>query len=309
MLRLETLRQRFSTTIADRDVVIFLSALLHQNSAFILSHPQASLNLFQYARFRWYVSQRKKGYSVAAIIGHKEFFGLDFIVSKHTLIPRPETELLVEETLKIIADPKNSKTLKNNDFLKNTSAAAIVVDVGTGSGCIPIAILKNTTAPIIVWAIDTSSRALQIAQKNTKKHQTPITFLRGNLLTPLPASIFSGNTPLVITANLPYLTHEQFANEPSIQREPYQALVAKKNVLALYEELFEQLQQRNVASPTKIIAPATNVAAPTTVVCEIDHMQPPELIKIIHNYFPNAKTTIKKDLAGRDRLVIAALNS
>jgi release factor glutamine methyltransferase len=212
---------------------------------------------------------------------------LDFYVNKHTLIPRPETELLVEEALQ-----------KINAL---TSPAAqqkiLVVDVGTGSGCIPVAITKKIAPKQLpILAIDTAHAALKIAQKNAGQyHLHNIKFLKGSLIEPLTINQLNNYSTLLITANLPYLTEEQFIDEPSIQKEPYTALVAQENGLQLYRELLEQLS----SLPSSI----------QTVYAffEIDPSQTRSITSLIKKSLPGSTTTFKKDLAGRDRVVSISL--
>lgn len=290
--------QKKCHALASFDLDLLLAAAIKKPKEFLYSHPEYRLSLWERLRLKYFLFLQKNGYSVAAIAKHKEFYGLDFLVNKNVLIPRPETELMVEEAIKEIKDEN------------------ILIDIGTGSGCIPISILKNTKGDIKTFAIDISDRALKVAKKNAKKHGVNIKFLRGNLLEPflslrgtnevsdaaipkqpllnhgiaaLPA--VARNDNVIITANLPYLTEQQFQSEPSIQREPKIALVAEKNGLALYEELFKQI--RLLPTPHSLL-----------LLLEIDPSQTEEISKLIKQHFPNANFEIKNDLAGRDRLVI-----
>lgn len=276
------------------DVTLLIAASIRKDATFIYTHPEYRLSAIEYLRFGWYLRRYHAGYSIAAIIGHKEFFGLDFFVNRHTLIPRPDTELMVAEALTRLT-PDTTLT-----------------DVGTGSGCIPISIAKNFSyrptdqaqqGSFTIYATDISTGALRIARRNAVKHDVAITFFHGNLLTPLKEkikSIITTNTPLLITANLPYLTKEQFAAEPSIQYEPYTALVADHNGIALYEKLLEQLHQ--------ILAAISKDSLPPIILLfEIDPTQTALITKSVHTIFPIARVEIKNDLAGRDRLVIISL--
>ncbi len=268
---------------------------------FLYSHPEYRLSVWQKLRLKYFLSLRKKGYSVAVITKHKEFYGLDFFVNKHVLIPRPDTELMVAEAI---------EEIKKNDKI-------ILVDVGTGSGCIPISILKNIPNQIQTFATDISNAALRVAKKNARIHNVNIKFFHGNLLEPIfknpslclspyrgernellsvvPSPIRGGaKGGVFITANLPYLTKQQFQSEPSIQKEPKIALTAKNNGLALYEELFNQIK---------------NAGLTATILTEIDPSQTDAISQLINQYLPGSKIEIKKDLAGRDRLVKIVMSS
>ncbi len=221
--------------------------------------------------------------------GHKEFCGLDFLVTKDTLIPRPDTELMVETVLEKI------KTLPDN---------VLLIDVGTGTGCIPISIIKalehknlpTNRASIKTIGTDISGPALRVANKNAKNHTAAIDFLQGNLLEPIFSNISTKqyiNETIIITANLPYLTNEQYQQEKSIWREPKGALVAAENGLAFYRALFEQITCRLLPRYKNKLS----------LYCEIDPSQSTAITTLIKKYLPLASTEIRKDLGGHDRLV------
>ena len=290
------------------DFDILLAFSIGKPREFLYSHPEHPVSIIQYLRFRWFIHRYKKGYSVAAITKHKEFYGLDFFVNKHTLIPRPDTELMVAEATGIM-----------NYELRIKDTNITYIDVGTGSGCVPIAILchceeRNDEAipkfggndngiatprksgarnDIHVYASDISRAALRVAKKNAKIHGVKINFFHGNLLQPLihNSKFIIHNSNVIITANLPYLTEQQFQSEPSIQREPKKALVAKNNGLALYEELLQQISKLLIANCSLLIF------------LEIDPSQTEEISKLIKQYLPESTFEIKKDLGGLDRLV------
>ncbi len=241
---------------------------------FLYSHPQYRLSVWEKLKLKYFVFLRQRGYSVATITKHKEFYGLDFFVNKNVLIPRPDTELMASEAIAEI---------------KKSIGEITLIDVGTGSGCIPISILTTLKhAPIKTLATDISCAALRVAKKNARTHNVNIEFFHGNLLEPVEHKIINHKSKIIITANLPYLTEQQFQTEPSIQREPKIALVAKNNGLALYEELLQQIKTFGLNTITFF---------------EIDPSQTEAIAKIIKQYLPNANVDIKKDLGGLDRLV------
>ena len=260
------LLQRASKIIDLQEAELLLSHVLKKPKEYIISHPETNVNFFASLKYKRLVKKRCKGLPIAYLIGHKEFFGLDFLVNKYTLIPRPDTEILIEQI---------------------KSQPTILVDVGTGSGCIPISILKNNQTN--AYATDISKKALKIAKKNAKKHNVNITFLHGNLLEPVFDKIKEKEN-IIITANLPYLTEKQFLSEKSIQHEPKSALVAKENGLALYKELLQQIKNLN--------------SKQIQVFLEIDPSQSNAIIAYIKELFPRAITEIKKDLSNYDRIVI-----
>lgn len=245
----------------------------------LFAHQEKLLNNDEWKTFQEYVERRKGGEPVAYITNHKEFFGLDFYVDRRVLIPRPETEQMVELALKEIG------------------ACDVMVDVGTGSGCILIAVVKNCKQKILdvkFFATDISSDALEVAKLNTRKHgvEHSITFLQGDLLDPLlDAALVIKNSKLLITANLPYVSEAIYERAPSIKREPKQALVAGDGGLALYKELFVQLAELKKQYQCDIV-----------LFCEINPDQDVRIKEMALTVFPGARCIVHADLSGRDRI-------
>jgi release factor glutamine methyltransferase len=261
-----------------RDIEILRSFVLQKTRAHLLAHPEIKMNFLQSIYFAYLRFQRNRGMPLAYLVGHKEFFGLDFIVNKYTLIPRPDTEIMVESVL---------------DTVKKIDGPCTLIDVGTGTGCIPISIAHNTSKITHIYAVDISKKALKVAQQNCKKHRIKIETLSGNLLTPLVHKL-QGH--LIITANLPYLTKQEFVDEPSIHFEPKIALIVDANGLGAYQNLLKQICELNYNDPIDIFL-------------EINPHQKNEISKISKELFPNADSIIKTDLADRDRLVQIRLNT
>ncbi|MBX3438616.1 MAG: peptide chain release factor N(5)-glutamine methyltransferase, partial [Planctomycetaceae bacterium] len=159
-------------------------------------------------RMRELVKRRAEHEPVAYLVGHREFFGLDFEVNRDVLIPRPETELLVLETLDAV---KGIKTPH-------------ILEIGTGSGCIAVAVAVNATAAIVT-AVDVSRNALAVASRNVARHQVDdrVTLLEGDLFAPI-----SGTTFDVIVSNPPYVATGEAASLPPdvAQHEPEISLYA-----------------------------------------------------------------------------------
>lgn len=271
------LQKKYLSRLPPLDSDLILATAADKTKEYILIHPEYKFSFCRKLFFLFLLSKYKKGFPIAYLTGKKEFFGLNFRVNKHTLIPRPETELLVEEVLKKIR------------------SGSILIDVGTGSGCIPISILKTSKIEDTnTIAIDISKPALSVAKNNALTHQVKIIFLWGNLLRPAidlirKITLESPDSKLIITANLPYLTQHQLDTEPSIKYEPRSALVANEGGLALYRELLEQVEL---------------LERPFTAFFEFDPQQTNLLKTLILSIFPKAKPEIMKDLAGQDRLVI-----
>jgi len=284
MKKIEDIRKTVTPEIlVETDLLI--AWVIKGDRGYVLAHPEYQLNFWQTRKIFRAIRQIKKGQPLAYITGHKEFFGLDFLVNKHTLIPRPDTEIMVEEAVKITAE----RGIDSKDLL--------FADIGTGSGCIAVSMAKNMpTAKII--ATDTSRGALRTARKNAKLNKVNIHFFHGHLLKPLiDANRTSIPKHLFITANLPYLTKNWAESEPSLKYEPKNALIADtRNGLTLYEKLFQQ---------AKLLAGDIIL----DILIEFDPRQAAEARQLAEKYFSRAKIRIKKDLAGRDRLLIISTSA
>jgi release factor glutamine methyltransferase len=200
------------------DAEVLLAFVLGWPRARLLAHLDDPLTPENAARFEVLVARRATGEPVAYIRNVKEFMGLDLYVDPRVLIPRPETELLVERAIGI-APP-----------------GATVADIGTGSGAIAVSLLK-ARADLRVYATDTSAEALDVARRNAARHGVAPAFLHGSLLEPLPV------TPDVVVANLPYLSHDELASlaGTSIDFEPRAALDGGPDGLDVFRSLFTQL--------------------------------------------------------------------
>lgn len=267
--------------IEDLEAEMLLAAVLKKDKEYILSHPEEEISFWQDWLYQRMIKKFAAGYSVAAIIGHKWFYGLDFIVNKNVLIPRPETELIVDEVMQKIKS--NKLKVKN------------LIDIGTGSGCIIISLaklLKDEQKKF--YGLDISKKALAVAKKNAEKNGVGgcINFLYSDLLNVIQKEIF--NEPAVIMANLPYLTPEQVENSPTIQKEPRLALLAGSDGLDCYRRLFKQINKGEIKKGL-------------IVFCEIDETQRDLMTDLIKKYFPQAQLEYKNDLGGHCRMAIITL--
>ena len=293
--------------INNNEELLLLTKASGKSKEWLLAHPEYK-NFWALLKYKYYLKKLNQGVPMAYILGRKEFFGLDFLVNKHTLIPRPDTETLVDN---VIDEISNFQFPISNILL---------IDVGTGTGCIPITILnklnklssrdlqgrgdptvgllrytRNDKNKINAIATDISKDALKVARKNAKKYKVAIKFLYGDLLSPvLQAYKLTDLQALVITANLPYLKEDWWVHEPSIQREPKSALVSDdKNGLELYEKLLRQIQTLRYS--------IFNIQY--SILLEIDPRQSTQIFPLIQKYLPEASIEIVKDLSGFDRVV------
>lgn len=198
--------------------------ILRKPLSFLIAHPETTLMPAQLQKFRDLVTQRRRGIPFAYLTGRQGFYGLDFIVTKDVLIPRPETEQLVDWVL-------------SHDDRKKSST---IVDVGTGSGCIAITLAKYLPMTKII-ASDVNEKALAVARKNARLHKvsTRINFRHGSLLSVLQPD----EQPSLVVANLPYLTKPQLKNIP---HEPKLALHGGTRGLELIEAIIQQIAEQGI---------------------------------------------------------------
>lgn len=260
------------------DVQILLEEIIAKDRAFTYSHPDFLITNAEYARFRRYIRRRKTGEPIAYILGHKEFYGLDFFVNKNVLVPRPETEQLVEWGIDFI----------KNYGLPTTDYRLKVLDMGTGSGCIVIAlsVICNLLS-VSYYASDISARALAVAKKNAKKlNAQNITFLKSNLFSSprLKSKVFD-----LIVANLPYVPRS-FKIDKSVSLEPSDAIFANNNGTSIIKKFLDQVKDHFTTNGL--------------ILLELD----PRNARTIKNYardcFPRTKIELKKDLAGLNRYLL-----
>jgi release factor glutamine methyltransferase len=271
------------------DLELLIAHELKKPREFVLAHPEYKLPKFIIYNLKFKISRRMRGEPLAYILGRKGFFGLDFKVNRHTLIPRPETELLVE----LATQEARIKKQEIN-----------IIDLGTGSGNIIISLAYNINCEVYnnaeFFAVDISSEALEVAKQNAKLHKVDkkIKFLKGDLLEPIIKirnCLSQAGKPktksLIILANLPYLSEKIYvsAMKDVKKYEPKSALYSPSEGLAHYEKLLQQIKKHCSGSQ---------------VLCfmEISPEQKTRLKKIIKLYFLGAEVDFFRDLAGKWRV-------
>lgn len=256
------------------DAQIILAHVIGRPRTWLLAHLETPLTPPQIDQTKEAVAQLRAGTPLPYIVGHWEFFGLDFNVTQDVLIPRPETELLVEKAI---------------SWLTSHPEARSVVDVGTGSGAIAISIATHIPNANIL-ATDLSPAALNVAKGNARKFnlESRIEFLECDLF---PKSSFN-ITPSafdLVCANLPYIPTTTLHHLPIYGREPTLALDGGPDGLDLYRRMFDLVH--------KWLAPNA------MLLLEIEATQGASALELAQETFPNAATHIEQDLTGHDRLV------
>lgn len=277
---------------AHLDAEAMLSFVLKKPRTHLLVYGTNDLETMHRRTFERLLHKRTAHVPLAYLTGEKEFYGRSFAVDQRVLVPRPETELLVEETL---------------GYLDCARQPITIVDVGTGSGCILITLAREAhykvlTVPVRYIGVDNSKAALTVAKKNAGLHSVDhlVTFYHGDILSPLLAA----KSPLppsdfLIAANLPYVEAgmKKKLDSPlsaALRHEPDSALYSGRDGLAHYRRLAHDLRRLAKNHPASAI----------TVLCEIGERQGTPMKKLF-SFARNVR--IKKDLAKRDRIAVVEI--
>jgi len=259
------------------DAQVILAYVLGVERTWLFAHYDYQLTAEQANAYTDLIARRMAHEPVAYLVGRKEFYGLEFIVDRRTLIPRPETELLVDAVL---------------DQAEEYDGAPVrIVDVGTGSGAIALAVAANCPQAI-VYAVDLSKDALDVARQNIARldGRGQVTLLHGDLLQPLPECVD------IIVANLPYIRQRDYYTLEADVRdyEPQLALEAGPEGLDAIARLLRQAPQwlnRN-----------------GLIYLEIGADQGAAVLALIKAQLPHVRgVSLRQDYSGRDRLVTIAL--
>ncbi len=222
------------------DAQLLLAHLLDQPRSWLYAHDTDTVPAAIAHRFQQLIQRRVQGEPVAYLTGQQDFYGLSFRVTPDVLIPRPETELLVDLSLKLAENGDFSSenaafhAAEKINLEKNRGIPLRVIDLGTGSGAIAIT-LKSLRPHWQVAASDLSLAALKVAQDNAHRHKADIDFRQGSWLTP-----FAGERFHLIISNPPYIDPADPHLEGSIRFEPRTALVSDQNGLADLAAIVEQ---------------------------------------------------------------------
>jgi len=277
-----------STTNIDTELI--LCHVLSCKRSDLIKNPDQELTKEEEDKFKELIEERSKGKPIAYIIHEKEFYGRPFYVDERVLIPRPETEEMVEESIK---------------YLKNHPEIKTIIDLGTGSGCIAITLALEFQERSII-GLDISKDALDVANRNKRRHNCKnIILLKSNLLSIVinpknhkqPKNLKDLNyfkdpkNPICIIANLPYIGTKtnHFVSEETKIYEPNEALYGGKDGLDLYRKTWKEIKENKI-----------NLAC---LFMEIgSENQGMTIKKECSELFPKHTFQIKKDLAGIPRI-------
>ena len=247
-------------------------------------NPEMEMDTLQLLRWETVLSELKKEKPIQYILGETEFYGLRFLVNENTLIPRPETEELVEWII------SNSEGLRQAQSDK--SAKLKLLDIGTGSGCIAISLAKNLQNSE-VSAIDVSEKALETANKNAQINEVEVNFILKNILeTEDLEHQFD-----IIVSNPPYVRNLEKADIKSnvLEFEPHLALFVDDNDALLFYRKIAELAKKNLSENGRLYF-------------EINQYLGKETVELLEN-LGFKEVILKKDIYGNDRMISCKQNS
>lgn len=254
-------------------VKLILGDVLGYNPLELYNYLEETVTEEKTSKFQEIIEAIKKKIPIQYALGKTCFYGYDFKVNKNVLIPRFETEELVENTIKYI----------DKYFNKN----AKIIDLGCGSGAIGIT-LKKEREDCDVTLLDISEQALEVAKENSKNLNAKVTFLKGDMLEGVT------DTFDIIISNPPYIKEEETIEEIVKNNEPHLALYAKDNGLYYYDKILKKAKE--------------HLNDKFMIAFEIGYEQKEEITKLVHKYLEETSILCKKDLQGRDRMLFIFKN-
>jgi release factor glutamine methyltransferase len=252
------------------DTQLLLAYALKRKKEWVLAHPENHLSTSELSTFEEYLDRLVSGEALPYLLESWEFYGRSFHVTANVLIPRPETELLIENAL---------------GFLRSHPEARLCADIGTGSGCIAIS-LALEIPDLHVIAVDVSPSAIEVARVNTRKHGVDdrVKLIVSDLLRPFDFR-FS-----LICANLPYIPSERLGRLAVAEREPTLALDGGMDGLDVIRRLARDLPEWLVPGGRALL--------------EVDSSHAHVLAGELTSMYSSVRTDVLKDLSGRDRVVM-----
>lgn len=257
------------------DASVLLAHILGKPRTWVAAHPEVMLTQEQQATLKNSLNRLEDGEPLPYLLGHWEFFGLDFEVTPDVLIPRPETELLVEKAIA---------------WLQESPVRRTVADVGTGSGIIAVSLSVHVPDATIT-ATDISGAALQVAKRNAAKFDVDshIEFVECDLLPAKPDLFTTDQHFDLLCANLPYIPTPTLQSLPIYGHEPTLALDGGADGLDLIRRLLN-------------IAPGW-MAPNSLILLEIESTRSLDALSLACDLFSEAEIHLQQDLAGNDRIL------
>lgn len=271
--------QELSSVFDEKEIESFfyitLDAFHQMKRVDLVLNPDFELDAVQLLQWETVLAQLKEHKPIQYILGETEFFGLPFYVNENTLIPRPETEELVDWILSNHRVKESGKTLR-------------IIDIGTGSGCIAISLAKNLPNAQ-VYAVDVSEKALATAKKNAERNNVNVVFWHKNIL---ETADFMEDFDIIVS-NPPYVRNleKEEINKNVLEYEPHLALFVEDTDALLFYRKITDLAVKNLFENGQLYF-------------EINQYLGKEMVALLEKYnFKNIQ--MKKDLYGNDRMTFA----
>ncbi len=260
----------------DLEADLLLAHVLKTDKEYLYMNNKEVIPKALLAKFQKLCSKLKEGWPTAYLLEYKYFCGLKFKVNEHTLIPRPESEWLVEQAVKYVRAQKTHPVHKTWR----------VLDMGTGSGCLIISLAKQLEGlPLDFVAVDISAQALSVAKKNANFHNVKMDFKKSDLFSRVNDAFD------IIFANLPYVPHKAYKKlAESLKHEPASAITTNDETWEIYEKFIKQAR--------------THLTEKSLILFEIDPKQKPVLELVIKKWMPDAKFEFARDIHGLWRYAV-----
>ena len=256
--------------IVTRELLAFVLGVEKQ---YLVIHLTDELNEEDYIKFKENINKLINGKPLQYITNNQEFMGLNFFVNENVLIPQPDTEIIVEETLK-----KCKELLLKNGKIK-------ILDLCTGSGAIAVSLENFLGDKAEVFASDISTKALEVAKNNNEKNNTNVRFIESNLFKNIQEQKFN-----IIVSNPPYIRSDVINKlSKQVQNEPHLALDGGEDGLKFYKKIIEQ---------------ACNYIENGYLILEIGYDQKEKIEEILKSYKIYKETKCIKDFGGNNRVII-----
>ncbi len=257
------------------DAQVLLAHILDKPRTWVMAHPESVPDQGSVSILEPLIRRLEAGEPLPYVLGRQEFFGLDFEITPDVLIPRPETELLVERAVA---------------WLQGSSDRRTVADIGTGSGCIAVCLALHVPG-VRVLGTDISRPALQVALSNAHKHNVAdqIDLVECDMLPPHIPGLSTDQHFDMVCANLPYIPSNTLRDLPVYGREPTLALDGGPDGLDPFRKLLGLV--------TEWMAPGGRI------LLEIEATQGAAVVSLAYDAFVAASIHLHRDLAGRDRLL------
>ncbi|MCB0475398.1 MAG: peptide chain release factor N(5)-glutamine methyltransferase [Flavobacteriaceae bacterium] len=289
-LFLQKLDSLYSKEAINTFFYMLASEYLQMDKVAVVLHPDQLIIAKKAALFEVAIDELQKEKPIQYILGKTEFYGLPFIVTDDVLIPRPETEELVDWIVEDV-ESENIEAAKGRQITNNKQITINILDIGTGSGCIAIALAKNIPTARI-FALDSSAKALEIASQNARLNEVEIQYIQADILeSPVDLSGIEHHKFDIIVSNPPYvreLEKGQMKNNV-LKYEPEKALFVKDNDPLVFYKTIADFAIKNLKKEGKMYF-------------EINQYLGNETVAMLagKNF---TKTVLKKDLFGNDRML------